>query len=193
MKRKYLLVLPGLLTAVFCAKCLGDSIFDKTYSREWLVTNFHKNETAFADAVTLFKAGIAKTNQKDLSFGLGNWGTVNLFIYPAIIDPANKIIGGEGLKIGSPELDSILVKLNWDNETVKRLREKLKQTNCDWIRIIDNGHYDIEMYPTQTGWGTYSYVIFDDPIPDSLIQTSGKPISDTGFGRRVALNYTSAL
>ena|ERR1700722_9753758 len=132
MKRKYLVVLSGFLIAVFCSSCLGDSIFDKKYSREELEKNFYKNETAFADASALFKAGVSKTNQKNLSFGLGNWGSVNLYIYPAVIDPANKIIGGDNLKIGSPELDSILVKLNWDNETVKRLREKLKQTNCDW-------------------------------------------------------------
>ncbi|HEV3411925.1 MAG TPA: hypothetical protein VG101_05570 [Puia sp.] len=193
MKRKYLFILLGFLIAVTCTKCLGDSIFDKKYSHEWLVRNFHENETGFADAVALFKAGISKTNQKDLSFGLGNWGTVNLFIYPTVIDPANKIIGGEGLKIGSPELDSILAMLKWDNETVKRLREKLAQTNCDWIRKIDNGHHVIEIYPNQTGWGAFSYAIFDEPIPDSPNQGYGRPLSDTGFGRKVELNYTSAL
>lgn len=193
MKRKYIFILTGLLIAAVCAKCLWDSVFDKKYSREWLVGNFHEHETAFAAAAALFKAGVSKTNQKDLSFGLGNWGSVNLYIYPTVIDPANKIIGGKNLKIGSPELDSILAILKWDNETVKRLREKLALTNCDWIRITDNGHHVIEIYPNQSGWTSCSYGIFKDPIPDSLIREYGKPLSDSGFGRRVTIDCTSAL
>jgi hypothetical protein len=42
------------------------------------------------------------------------------------------------IEIGSPELDSVLDKLKWDNETLERLREKLARTNCDWIRILDS-------------------------------------------------------
>jgi hypothetical protein len=68
----------------------------------------------------MFKAGISKTIQKNLTFGLGKSGRINLLISPAVVDPRNKMIGGDNLAIGFPELDSVLTILKWDNKTIKR-------------------------------------------------------------------------
>jgi hypothetical protein len=144
-------------------------VFDKKYSREELTRNFVKHEKDFSD------------------------DKVSLDLYPTVIDPANKIIGGDDLKPGSAQLDSALTKLGWTRETVKLLRDKLSRTNCDWIRTTGISHRRIEMYPNQSGWGSYTYSIYNMPIVDSLVQVYGKPLSNSAFGRKVVLHYSSAL
>ena len=61
------------------------------------------NEDAFSSLVNLFETNLSKSNQTDVSFGLSRADKVSLIIYPTIVDPANKIIGGADLKFDSPE------------------------------------------------------------------------------------------
>jgi hypothetical protein len=181
-----------VLLPIACVWLSFSGVFDKKYSREWLTENFVRNENTFSELATMFDADVSKSKHDNVSLGLSSGDRISLVIYPDVIDPANKIIGGDDLKLGSPELDSALVTLGWTVETVKDLRDRLEKTNCDWIRVIAKGN-PIEIYPNQTGWGSFSYAIFKEPIPDSLFQRYGKPLSDSGFGRRVELDYTSAL
>jgi hypothetical protein len=188
----FVVFIAAVLFFIGCAWLSFAGVFDKKYSREWLAENFVRNENAFSELATIFDADVSKSKHDNVSLGLSNGDRISLVIYPDVIDPANKIIGGDDLKLGSPELDSTLVILGWTIKTVKDLRDRLKKTNCDWIRVIARGN-PIEMYPNQTGWGSFSYTIFKDPIPDSLFERYGKPLSDSGFGRRVELDYTSVL
>jgi hypothetical protein len=167
--------------------------FDKKYSQEWLTNNFVQNEDAFSSLVNLFETNINKSKQTDVSFGLSRADKVSLIIYPTVVAPANKIIGGSDLKFDSPELQSALTCLGWTIETVKQLKKELSRTHCDWIRVIENQSNSIEIYPNQSGWGSYSYVIYKQPVTDTMIPAYGKPLSDSGFGKRVVLNYTAAL
>jgi hypothetical protein len=167
--------------------------FDKKYSREWLANNFVQNEDAFLSLVNLFETNISKSKQTDVSFGLSRTSRVSLIIYPAIVAPGNKIIGGSDLKYDSPELQSALTCLGWTIETVKQLKKELSRTHCDWIRVIEGQRNAIEIYPNQSGWGSYSYGIYREPVTDTMIPTYGKPLSDSGFGKRVVLNYSAAL
>jgi hypothetical protein len=170
-----------------------EGVFDKKYSQEWLANNFVQNEDAFSNLVNLFETNLSKSNQTDVSFGLSKGDKVSLIIYPAVVAPANKIIGGADLKFDSPELKSALSSLGWTIETVKQLKKELSQTGCDWIRVIEGRGNSIEIYPNQSGWGSYSYVIYSQPVTDTMIPTYGKPLSDFGFGKRVVLDYSTAL
>lgn len=167
--------------------------FDKKYTREELVKNFIQHESDFSDLITLFNAKVPKDKEQTVSFGLSKGNAFDLIIRPSIIDPANKIIGGNNLKLNSPKLDSALAVLGWTNETVKILKEKLSKTNCNWIRNTEVYGNPIEMYPNQSGWASYSYRIFNEPLSDSLIKIHGQPISNSDFGKRVTLDYSSAL
>jgi hypothetical protein len=193
MSRKYFIIISILVAAAICLYLANKYWLDKTYSREWLVKNFNTNQRAFSEVVGLFQADITKSKQENVTFGLGNWGSINLFIFPAVVDPANKVIGGNDLKLGSAALDSVLAKIGWDEKTVEQLRTKLEQTNCDWIRVVSSQGNSIEMYPDQRGWGSYTYIIHTEPISDSLIQLNGRPLGDSGFARRAELDYRSAL
>lgn len=167
--------------------------FDKKYSREELVKNFIHNEKSFFDLVEYFNSINPKEEGQTVSFGLGKKNTVKLYIYPTVIDPDNKILGRDDLTLDSKELDSVLIKLRWTNENVRTLRDKLLATKCDWIRTTEVYGNPIQIYPRQDGWGSYSYYIFDAPASDELIRIHGKPIGESGFGKRAFLEYSSAL
>jgi hypothetical protein len=170
-----------------------DGTFDKKYSREELTRNFVAHANAFSDVEDFFSGHLPNAADFSVTFGLGRRGRVNLHLYPDVVDPANKIVGGENLEIGSLALDSVLLKLGWTNEVVRALRGKLVKTNCDWIRTLDGRGDKIEIYPSQSGWGAFTYSIYQMPIADSLVKIYGRPIGNFGFGRRVVLNYSAAL
>ena len=170
-----------------------EGAFDEKYSRESLTRNFVEHEHEFADVAAFFEAHLSKNENFGVSFGLGRRGSVNLHIFPDIVDPANKTIGGDDLEIGSLQLDSTIAKLGWTNEILKKLRGKLAGTNCDWIRTLDGQGDKIEIYPSQSGWGSFTYSIYQRAIADSLVKTYGSPIGKSGFGERVVLNYSAAL
>ena len=167
--------------------------FDVKYSSEELTRNFIEHEAEFAELETYIISILPKDREEQISFGISKGGRVDLSIYPTIIDPANTIIGGGDLRIGSPELDSVLVILGWTNETVSILRDKLRKTNCDWIIRRDGTDNIIDLYPYQNGWGWHSYYIFQKPIIDSLDHFYGRQITNSEFGKRVVLSYSSAL
>ena len=70
-------------------------------------------------------------------------------------------------------------------------REKLSRTHCDYIRQRDSG--TVELWPYQHGWSSFTYLVFDQPIADSVIREVGRTISESPFGMRVELCYSAAL
>lgn len=167
--------------------------FDIKHSREELNQNFIQHEEEFADLVTYFNSKINDVKNQRVSFGLSKGNKVNLILYPVVNNHANKIVGGDNLELGSSELDSALELVGWTNEIVTVLKDKLTKTNCDWIRTTEIYGNPIEIYNKPSGWGTYSYRVFDVPLSDSLIKIHGKTIGTSEFGRRVVLEYSSAL
>ena len=184
----------GLL--IFIVYSLGllafSGAFDKKYSREELTDSFLDHEQEFSDVVNYFKSNIPKNISYSVTFGLSPRKKVSLYLYPLVVDPANKILGGGAVSIESPKLDSAVKVLGWSKETIVTLRNKLSKTNCDWIRTLDYTDR-IEMYPNQSGWGSFTYVIWRTPIIDSLVKDYGRPVTNNGFGQFVTLNYSSAL
>jgi hypothetical protein len=194
---KYLLISTlslGLLIVVFYSLGLlaFSGAFEKKYSREELTGSFLKHEKEFSDVASYFKSNIPPNISYSVTFGNSSRKKVSLFLYPFVIDPANKIIGGEAMSIESLKLDSTLKVLGWSKETIRTLQSKLAKTNCDWIRTVDYSD-QIQMYPNQNGWGSFTYSIWTTPITDSHVQKYGRPVTNNGFGQFVTLNYSSAL
>jgi hypothetical protein len=168
-------------------------VFDKKYTSEELTAAFIKHEKEFADLEAYFVATLPKGNDLRISFGLGRGKRISLNIVPEVIYEGHQSIGASDVKPGSPKLDSALNMLGWTPETLEILRDKLSKTNCDWIVTSGAPHHVTILYPNQDGWGSFDYVIYEKPIPDSLVQIDGAPLSNSEFGKRVSLNYTSAL
>lgn len=169
-------------------------VLDKKYTRKELTQNFTKHEAEFEDLVKYFRSNIPGDKELSVSFGLSSGNKVNLHLETPYGEPYHKVIGGNDLEFGSTSLDSALTELGWTNETTKILKEKLAKTKCDWIRTTEiYGGRPIEIYPDQSGWGSFSYLIFNSALSDSLIKIHGTTISKTEFGRKVVLDYNSAL
>ncbi len=166
-------------------------VFDKKYTREELTQNFIKHEKEFLDVITYFKANVPQKNDYSFSFWQ-NGKYVSLYLYPHVISPENKIVGAGDVKVNSPKLDSALQILGWNRDTLKLLADKLKKTNCNFIGNVGFNE-NIRLSPHQTGWGSFTYVVLNKPIIDSLVHIHGIPLGTDSFGVRVLLNYSSAL
>jgi len=188
-------VLLGIIALVFYVytSLFFGGGFDKKYTREELTKNFVEHESAFYDLVTTFKSEVSGNGDTLVSLGFNKKNKVNLTLTPQVIDTNIKAIGGRNLEFDSPALDSALQVLAWTKNTLELLRDKMSKTNCNWIRTTGIYGNPIEVYPSQKGWGTFSYLIFDSPISDSLLQVHGKTISNSRFGSSVVLSYSSAL
>ncbi len=167
--------------------------FDHKYCDEEPKKEFIAREKEFADLAAFFTANLPKNKKQTVYFGLGRGNRVNLNIYPAVFDTANKAVGGPDLKIGSPELDSALLALGWTDYTVKMLRHKLTKTNCDWITAAEQPSFVIKVYPNPNGGESFAYYVFDRPVNDTLARLyEGRRISNEGFGKKVILHYYGA-
>jgi hypothetical protein len=165
--------------------------FPRNVSKADAERNFIKNEQEFSSLVYYFESILPDSGKYNVKFGIGKKkDQIDLVVFPLNSDP---IIGGDGLELNSPQLDSTLALLQWDKETLTTLKTMLSKTNCQWIRTTDFYGQPIEIYFRSSGMGSYSYYVFQKPINDSLIQTHGKPIGDSSFGLRVVLKYSSAL
>ncbi len=194
--KKNVVVLLFLSLAIFIGiKFCFPYIFGKKISRESLTEYFVTHEEDFLDIATSFNRNCKNIAFYQVELGKGSGNTISLSLYPNIIDSNTRILGGENLKFGSTELDTVLRVLGWNEKLATELRDKLAKTNCDWIRTTDNNLSPIVMYPKQNDWGAYSYVIYNEIIPDSINSelNLGTPISNSQFGKRVHLNYVSAL
>jgi hypothetical protein len=152
---------------------------------DWAAVFFRcfEHERDFEDLETYFISIIPKTDEQLISFELCRGDNISLFIYPTVIDPKNRILGGKCLELQSEELGSALKAVGWHIETISILRDKLRKTNCKSISVSAG----------QGGWGKYSYAIFPKPISDSMIAVFGKPLGTSAFAKRVSLNYVAAL
>lgn len=169
-------------------------VFDKKYTREELTTAFTEHEKEFADLEAYFVANLPKENHLDIKFGLSSGKKISLDIdLGMVIEGRPQKLGAYDVKPASQKLDSALKMLGWTPETLVTLREKLSKTNCDWIGTSGAPHHVTFLYPDQDGWGSFNYVIYEKPITDSLVKEYGAPISNSEFGKRVSLDYTSAL
>ncbi|HYH13616.1 MAG TPA: hypothetical protein VD794_00255, partial [Flavisolibacter sp.] len=142
---------------------------------------------------TFFRVKANNLKGRTVSFGLSKEGGINLIIRHTVIKPSNKMVGGYDLEVGSQQLDSALAVLHWTNETVIDLKNKLARTNCDWIRTTEIYGKPVELFPRQSGWGSYAYRVFERPLPDSLLEVHGLPLSESDFGKTVFLDYSSVL
>ncbi|MBN9295452.1 MAG: hypothetical protein J0I41_00505 [Filimonas sp.] len=193
-----ILVVAGMGVLLLCYYLLAYMSFsdalDKKYTREQLESNFKEHEKEFEELTQYFKSVIPQEKKKySITFGRSTRNTVSLILYPKTISPENKIIGGSDLRMDAIELKKASDKLGWSSAIIKKLRDKLSKTNCDWIRTVEWRDDLLQIYPQQQGMGKFTYGVWDKPVVDSLTDEYGKPLSKIGFGNKVILDYTAAL
>lgn len=163
---------------------------EKKYSRKDAIANYNKREKQITDLVNYFKSKIP--DNKTIAFGLGesdNSFNIGIALPGGAVDKNYPNIGGSNLKLNSDKMDSLLVILNWTNETIDTLKAKLKKSDC--INIMSGDPIRIQY--RYSGLGLHSYLIFNKALADSTIKIYNKELGDTVIGKNVVVIYTSSL
>jgi hypothetical protein len=193
MRRKYLIAFVLVVILCFGLFIIFPEIFGKNYQIKDAIENYVQNEPEFTDLVSYFnsKAPDPRKN-RGVIFGLGDASdriTMGLYLLDGSVIEKDPIMGGTNMKIGSSKMDTLLRRLGWTIETVSLLKEKLEKANCINISSQDSESVSIDF--RYSGWGLFSYSIFNQPLPDSLIDFyNGK--GDTVIGKKVVIKYSSS-
>ena len=138
--------------------------FDKHYSADEAIQNYNDKEKEILDLADYLRRHRpvnhevffgTKKGRFNLSIGLPGWAVMQKF--------QNR--HGSNLKLKTVEADTLLSEIGWTSKTVMELTEKLKKANC--LSITSNENTIDVQYRTGT-WSSYSYIVFDKPISDSL-------------------------
>lgn len=82
-------------------------------------------------------------------------------------------------------LEIVKRKLKWTDDTFKEIKKRLDKANC----ISISNRTPIEVGFARSGMGKYSYVLFDNPIPENLKATYNDSCTYILYNAKVALEY----
>jgi hypothetical protein len=139
--------------------------FDKDYSVTELKENFEKNKIEIYELKKYFNEIVPKNKYVEIEFDNDN--TLTRFG----IKPLDKTAGDPNgpmflewdLQINTERMDSIIKPMGWTRETLKKLKDKLDDTNCIQIESGEQTKIGFQ----RSGMGMYSFNVFDKPIQDS--------------------------
>lgn len=203
MKRvnwKYIFIAIGIMAVVYVgymiiASLVLNGAFEKRYTRKDAIDNYFNREKEITLLVSDFSSLVpdVKTN-KGVSFGLGksrNSFGIGIFLLDgSVLENYPGIDEGSDLKLDSDKADTLLKILKWRNETIIDLKEKLEKANCE--NISSKGEDAFVLDFKYSGFGLHSYVIFNKPLPDSLITWYNNK-GDTVIRKNVIVRYSSGL
>jgi hypothetical protein len=89
------------------------------------------------------------------------------------------------LKTSSRKVDSLLWKLNWTDQTLKTLKEKLDAANCISVESGEPCKIGFQ----RSGMGKYYYNLFEKPIPDSEKRRYNDSCTYILYNDNVVLEY----
>lgn len=162
-------------------------LFDKDYSVTDLKENFERNKTEIYELKAYFDKIVPENRIIEIEF-INDKTLGRLGIY-VLDSKTNKITNSSfldwNLKTNTPLMDSLLATLDWTEETLAMLKDKLDKADC--IQI-ENGE------PTKIGFqrsrmGMYSFNLFSQPIPNSLKSTYKDSCTYIMLNDKLALEY----
>lgn len=161
--------------------------FDKDYTVTDLKENFEKNKTEIYELKRYFNEIVPKNRYVEIEFEddntLGRFGISQLD--STAENPNEYRFLDWDVKTNTAKMDSLLESLGWTRETLKTLKEKLDKADC--IQI-ESGE------PTKIGFkrcrmGMYSFNVFDQPIPDDMIEHYNDSCTYILVNRKLVLEY----
>ncbi|WPC10539.1 hypothetical protein LEQ04_07145 [Riemerella anatipestifer] len=133
--------------------------FDKSYSTSDLKEEYINNKDKISQVINYYNSIVSEDKIVEIEFEDGE--TIARFgiYYRDSTMGKNNFLDWD-LKLNSSRTDSIMKTINWNNEILKTLKNKLDGANCIQIK---NGE------PTQVGFarsgmGMYFFNIFKNPI-----------------------------
>ena len=153
--------------------------FDKDYSVTELKENFEAKKTEIYEVKNFVNKITPSEKLAHIEFDDNN----TLGIFHVKVD--DKFESNWDVKINSGKADTLLQKLGWTVEDLKTLKDKLDKANC--IGVTSGEPCKISFQ--RSGMGMYSFNVFDQPIPDNLIEQYNDSCTYILVNRKLALEY----
>ena len=161
--------------------------FDKDYSVTDLKENFEKNKTEIYELKRYFNEIVPKNRFVEIEFDnditLGRFGIKALDSTAG--NPNGPMFLEWDLKTNTAKMDSLIEPMGWTRETLKTLKEKLDKADCIQIESGEPTKIGFK----RSGMGMYSFNVFDEPIPDNLIEQYNDSCTYILVNRKLVLEY----
>jgi hypothetical protein len=161
--------------------------FDKDYSVTDLKEIFEKNKTEIYELKRYFNEIVPKNRFVEIEFEDDN--TLGRFGIKALDSTAGNPNGPMflewDLKTNTAKMDSLIEPMGWTRETLKTLKEKLDKADCIQIESGEPTKIGFK----RSGMGMYSFNVFDQPIPDNLIERYNDSCTYILVNRKLVLEY----
>ncbi|HHG83379.1 MAG TPA: hypothetical protein ENJ82_01415 [Bacteroidetes bacterium] len=164
------IILTMILLVFFGITWLGIQLFSFSPSSFGNKLSLHENFKAKSSQIISLKNYFEKLIPENVNVSFEFSSENNKFdLGILLINPATKMevypaIGGEKISPGSAQMDSLLDYLNWNMVNIDTLVSKLQQSNCVGV----SGGNPIQILFRKSGLESTSYLIFDQPLSDSL-------------------------
>lgn len=141
-------------------------LLSKDYTIAELKTEFIKAEPEIHNLRSYLKEIIPKNSIVTIEFD--NEKTIGRLEYSIQDSFQNghytSVIQEWDLRIGSQNTDSLINIIGWSNRTLEEIKDRLDRANCIGI---SNGE-PIEVFFKRHGMCMYTFILFEDPIPNNL-------------------------
>ena len=153
--------------------------FDKDYSVTELKENFESKKTEIYEVKNFVNKITPSEKLAHIEFDDNN----TLVIFHVKVE--NKFESNWDVKINSGKADTLLQKLGWTVEDLKTLKDKLDKANC--IGVTSGEPCNISFQ--RSGMGMYSFNVFNQPIPDNLIEQYNDSCTYILVNKKLVLEY----
>ena len=159
-------------------------LFDKFYSVSELKENFYSKEVEIRELKKYYNSIVPPDKFIEIEFE--NNKTLFRFGIQDINQKTNETLFlGWSIKTNSAKMDSLLNTIGWTQNHLKELKKKLDNANCIQIESGEPTKIGFK----RAGMGQYSFVVFNNPIPDSLKNYYNDSCRYILAGEKLVLEY----
>lgn len=186
-----ILIICGIVLIIFIGKMVYSiysiGSFNKDYSVTDLKNNFNEKRNEINDLKMYFNGIVPKNRFVEIEFD--NDSTLTRLGIEALDttagDPYGPMFLEWDLKLNTQLMDSILKPMGWTNEILKTLKQKLENANCIQIESGEPSKIGFK----RSGMKMYSFIVFENPIADSLKSQYNDGCTYILVDNKLALKY----
>lgn len=191
MKKKKKIIISILGFGLFCfigffaILFAAMGMFDRDYSISELKENYLKRQKEISELRMYFKSVIPPNKYIEIEFTSDSKiSRFGVYLDDSISNNDSDFLDWN-LEVGSSKVDSLIQTIGWTRATLTQIKRKLDKANCIGIGGDDPSKINFK----RSGMGMYSFVVFDNPIPDSLIPIYNDSSTYILVNRHLVLEY----
>lgn len=173
-----LALVAGLIWAVSLVNAFGG--FDKDYSVTDLKKHFSEKEKEIRILKQYFRTVTPDHTFIEIEFD----GNRSLFRFGYELPDGTRFLDWD-LHTHTERMDSLIRPLGWTRATLQQIKTHLDNAGCIKIESGEPGSIGFQ----RSGMGMYSFIVFDQPVPDSLKRRYNDSCACILVAERLALGY----